>query len=95
MRTFFVGLGLMTTFVAGCIAALMQLVVPPVRAGTNPTRWEYQCISEVEKPWKGEGATKLNAMGAQGWELVLQHHPVPGAVGIGYYDVWCFKRALP
>jgi hypothetical protein len=35
---------LLVVFFAGC-AAERLLVVPPARAGTNPPRWEYTCIS--------------------------------------------------
>jgi hypothetical protein len=61
--------------------------VPPVRAGSNPTRWEYYCI---------EGTDKLNArsdeLGAQGWEMTAAA-AVP--VHIDTYFVWCFKRPRP
>ncbi|MCS6913161.1 MAG: hypothetical protein RMK29_22195 [Myxococcales bacterium] len=34
--------------------------VAPVR------RYEYICQPQIEKPWKPEGAMKMNTMGAQG-----------------------------
>lgn len=47
-------------------------------------RYEYTCQPGIEKPWKPEGAMKLNTMGAQGWELVQQLPSNP--------DVFCFRR---
>jgi hypothetical protein len=32
----------LVAFVFGCVTE--ALVVSPVRAGTNPTRWEYKCL---------------------------------------------------
>jgi hypothetical protein len=49
-------------------------------------RFEYTCQPAIEKPWKPEGAMKLNTMGAQGWELIQQMTSNP--------DVFCFKRGL-
>ena len=80
-------------FVIGCatggIAA--QLVVPPVRAGTSPTRWEYQCArvdTEVARV-----TANLNRLGTEGWELV-SIAPATGSLGT-YGYVLCAKRALP
>jgi hypothetical protein len=57
-------------FIVGCAmgGAAAQLVVPPVRAGSSPTRWEYQCaLAEAD----AAGVTSaLNKLGAEGWELV-------------------------
>jgi hypothetical protein len=56
-------------FVIGCatggIAA--QLVVPSARAGTSPTRWEYQCAQVGSAAT--DVTTALNRLGAEGWEL--------------------------
>lgn len=49
-------LSLLFAFVLGCAAA--QLVVPRVRAGTNPTRWEYACTPDVRE---------FKKLGAEGW----------------------------
>ena len=78
-------------FIVGCatggIAA--QFVVPPVRAGTSPTRWEYQCARVGD-----DAATStLNKLGAQGWELASMALVGP-SLGTFYYTV-CAKRALP
>jgi len=53
-------------FVIGCAVGGIssQLVVPPVRAGTNPTRWEYYCIEGMEKL-----VERSDKLGAQGWEM--------------------------
>jgi hypothetical protein len=82
-------------FILGCatggIAA--QLVVPPVRAGTSPTRWEYQCAS-VYKDTGGMTAA-LNKLGAEGWELAsMAPLDIPGGNRVGEYTM-CAKRALP
>jgi hypothetical protein len=37
----------LVAFVFGCVTE--SLVVPPVRAGTNPTRWKYKCIEETNE----------------------------------------------
>jgi hypothetical protein len=70
-------------FFLGC-AAEHLLVVPPARAGTSPTRWEYAC-----KIWDYDGVTtKANLFGAEGWELVT-------VAALPYQETWCFKRPLP
>jgi len=64
----------------GCVTA--PLVVPSVRAGTNPTRWEYLCFEE----WGARDVrAKANKAGSQGWEMVTTS---------AHYGVWCFKRPL-
>jgi hypothetical protein len=50
----------------GGVAA--QLVVPPVRASTSPTRWEYHCAGAKTSDDGGVTST-LNKLGAEGWEL--------------------------
>jgi len=80
-------------FVVGCATGgvAAQLVVPPVRAGTSPTRWEYQCTEAERRPEEITGT--LNKLGAQGWELVsAAPRGYSGAV-TGY--MLCAKRALP
>jgi hypothetical protein len=74
-------------FVIGCATGgvAAQLVVPPVRAGTSPTRWEYPCASAREEARAQED---LNKLGAEGWELV--------GVTVGSFRyTLCAKRALP
>jgi hypothetical protein len=85
-------------FIVGCATGgvAAQLVVPPVRAGTAPTRWEYQCV-EVEGA-DGTGVTPtLNKLGAEGWELVSM--APQERIGMGYGGtqsyMLCAKRALP
>jgi hypothetical protein len=82
-------------FVIGCATGSVasHLVVPPARAGTTATRWEHLC-DEVDDTVLTE---KLNAAGAEGWELVSvgQHHLI-GTVGTKHDGfVFCAKRALP
>ena len=67
-------------FVFGCVTE--ALVVPPVRAGTNPQRWEYKYVRESVSVEAAEQMS--NRMGAQGWELA-------SADG----TIFCFKRPLP
>jgi hypothetical protein len=85
-------------FVVGCATGgvAAQLVVPPVRAGTEPTRWEYQCLSVG-----GGGVTStLNKLGAQGWELAsmvlahANHELVSNDYSVDAYTL-CARRALP
>ena len=87
-------------FVIGCATGgvAAQLVVPPVRAGTSPTRWEYQCAS-VDAEQGEEATSPLNKLGAAGWELVsIVPAAVSGAAFRGnvvYKYTLCAKRALP
>ena len=88
MRNLVLGLSLAVALLAGCIigAAASRLVVPPVRAATNPPKWEYKCFDE-SKAAKIE--SKANRLGQVGIELA-------GALssGPGRYQSWCFKRRL-
>jgi hypothetical protein len=73
-------------FVIGCATGgvASKLVVPPARADTNPTRWEYHCVDMNDLE-----ATKLNPLGAEGWEMVsVAVHP-------RNFFTSCFKRAAP
>jgi hypothetical protein len=54
-------------------------------------RFEYFCQGGIGHAWKPDDLQKLNALGAQGWDLVQQLVGVQGANG----DVYCFKRQLP
>jgi hypothetical protein len=76
-------------FVVGCATGgvAAQLVVPPVRAGTSPTRWEYRC----EGTSGSQITPTLNKLGAEGWELVsMTSHE-----GFLTSYSFCTKRALP
>jgi hypothetical protein len=82
-------------FVIGCATGgvASQLVVPPARAGANPTRWEHFC-GEVDP---GSLTAQLNKMGAEGWELasVAQHHRTwSDGTSLDAF-MFCSKRALP
>lgn len=89
MRNLVLGLSIAVALLAGCIigATASRLVVPPVRAGTNPPKWEYKCFSENRS---AHIAWKANRLGAVGFEMVagagLSHNQDPR---------WCFKRRLP
>ena len=82
--------------VAGCAAAAVapRIIVSPVRAGTNPTRWEHTCITS--SVWIMEDqqkvAAELNRVGREGWELVTSVNEHRGA---NSWTSFCFKRALP
>jgi hypothetical protein len=82
------GIALGIVFLIGCAVGGVssQFVVPPARAGTNPTRWEYYCIEGIDRI--NERADK---MGAQGWEMTasaaVQQH-------LDAEWIWCFKRPL-
>ena len=74
-------------FIVGCIAgaATSNLVVPKVRAGTNPTRWEYYCAGEMLTE------AEMKQVGEAGWELTtMMARGVAGTTTIS-----CFKRPLP
>lgn len=84
-------------FVVGCATGgvAAQLVVPPVRAGTAPTRWEYHCTTVGAGG--GRVTPTLNQLGAEGWELagmVSQESTGAGYGGTEGYTL-CTKRALP
>ena len=80
-------------FGVGCGASQIgsQFVVAPARAGTSPTRWEYDCRNAED------GITDMaNKLGAQGWELAAGAGAGWGATFVhGERLTWCFKRALP
>ena len=70
----------------GCVTATVSqnVVVPKVRAGTNPTRWEYQC-NQISAPSIQDINNALNAMGDQGWEFFSQ---------LSNSNLLCYKRPL-
>jgi hypothetical protein len=77
---------LLLTFFAECAAS--RLIVPPARAGTNPQRWEYTCMSGGE-----DFPRRANVFGEQGWEMAATVSLVAGGTSSG--ETWCFKRPLP
>jgi hypothetical protein len=86
MRNLVIALSLTVALLAGCIigATASRLVVPPVRAGTSPQKWEYKCF--LGRSGTGvEG--KANRLGRAGFELA--------GGGGAHYGTWCFKRRLP
>ena len=82
MRNLILGLALSVAFIVGCL--VRPLVVPPVRAGTSPAKWEYKCINARGTSGIEE---KANQLGKAGFELA-------GGGGEGY-GFFCFKRRLP
>jgi hypothetical protein len=89
---------LFAAFIVGCVTSqvVAPLLVPPVRAGTNPTGWEYLCAEVHEAKDLQQWA---NAAGAQGWELAAAAGggwgPGGGLTGDGVAFMWCFKRPRP
>jgi hypothetical protein len=64
--------------------------VPPARAGTNPTRWEYMCLQSTDQI-----TANANRLGAEGWELAAASGAGWGqGVFADHVMVWCFKRSL-
>ena len=84
MSKFQILVALNVAFIAGCVASQLALVVPPVRDGTKPQRWEQKCLSisvaGVDELFPPVPKT-LSDMGAQGWELTTA-------------PFFCFKRPL-
>lgn len=79
-------------FVVGCATGgvAAQLAVPPVRAGTSPTRWEYNCKEVDDVSSDGGLTTPLDELGGRGWELVsLLRKELRGEY------LACAKRPLP
>ena len=87
MRNLVLGLSLAVALLVGCIIGGVgsQLIVPPVKAGTNPPKWEYKC---VDANGAGDIEKKANRLGRAGFELVA-------SVGGPSYFTTCFKRRLP
>ena len=76
----------LAAFLVGCAAAMVAapLVVPPVRAGTSPAKWEYNCVES-----KGSELTATaNKFGAEGWDMV--NH---ATVSTSWRSI-CFRRPL-
>jgi hypothetical protein len=64
LGSFLAGAAVMFTapqFISDAHAA-KEFVAPPIREGTNPTKWEYFTK-------RGPSTSTMQAMGQQGWEL--------------------------
>lgn len=95
MRRIVLALSLTVAFLVGCLTATVatQLVVPPIKAGTNPQKWEYTCISNKQK---GNIIQNSNELGNQGWEMVAASGSLENGSGLAKaYLLYCFKRPLP
>lgn len=84
MKALTLSVALILAMLIGCVAA--QVIIPPVRAGSSPQRWEYLCGNIVFEGMSGFKKIAADA-GREGWELV-------GVFG-GSGDAYCFKRPLP
>ncbi len=84
MRNLVIALSLTVALLAGCIigATASRLVVPPVRAGTSPPKWEYKCFKDIDLE---DIERKANKLGRAGFEMT----------GTSYGFKYCFKRRLP
>lgn len=91
MRKTFLASFFMFSFGLGCVVSSMapRLVVPPVRAGTNPVKWEYHCFEKLRSV---DIQKVANSLGTEGWEMAGS---VGSASEAGRDHIWCFKRALP
>jgi len=83
-------------FLIGCATGgvASQLVVPPIRAGTAPARWEYLCTEASPTP--SSLTSHLNQLGTQGWDLVSAtplDKQINGGGGTNSV-VFCFRRGL-
>ena len=89
MNKTILSMSLLIAFLIGCVTTQMasQFVVPPVKAGTNPQKWEYKCFNERSSYNIKEIEDKSNQLGKSGWEMV--------SAGSGEYPAICFKGALP
>ncbi len=75
--------------IVSCVAGagMSSLVVPGVRAGTSPQKWEYHCINLAHN--QSENTTEANSLGSEGWEMSGY------AAGGDNKPKACFKRPLP
>jgi len=89
MKRINLGLLFLVVFMAGCMAmmAVQPLIVPPVRANTNPAKWEYLCV-QLSPAWKDSAMAKFNEMGSQGWKLSTTYRN-------SNIVSHCFERQLP
>ncbi len=92
MKKMSIGSVIIIVFLLGCASSsiVSQLLVPPVKANSNPTRWEYTCAIIPDWYSKNEekkqtAMAKINEFGSQGWEMT----ETPDI------HSFCFKRPLP
>ena len=96
MKRFGMGTLLLVVFLVGCATAVVtqSFIVPPIRANTNPQKWEYKCID-----WKKDTpfhlSSKLNKFGKEGWEIAMTHEVGDYSLKASYTAGVCFKRPRP
>lgn len=83
-------------FILGCATGgvASQLVIPPARAGTPPTRWEYLCGIDRADYDQLVDVKTFNRAGAEGWELAAMVSPRPGGTMSQGKIHYCFKRRI-
>lgn len=71
MKRFGMAALLLVVFIIGCATAVVtqSFIVPPIRANTNPQKWEYYCADLRVYKTAHEVGLKLNQYGKEGWEL--------------------------
>ena len=88
MRKLAIGLSITVALLAGCIigATASRIAVPPVRAGTHPTKWEHYCFFARN----ARDVTKYaNKLGEKGFEMAAGAGGTGGVAG-----TFCFKRPV-
>ena len=84
MKRLVLALSLTIAFLVGCLTATVatKFVVPPIKAGTNPQKWEYHCFYLDDVGKKGnqneyktvetfaidDFNEYMNKLGSEGWE---------------------------
>ena len=88
MKRLVIALSLTVAFLVGCLTATVasNFVVPPIKAGTNPQKWEYTCFRKYAD-LLDETKSLSDKLGSQGWEM---SSTAGGPFGV----VYCFKRPL-
>ena len=98
-RGLVIALSLTVAFLVGCLTATIgtQLVVPPVKAGTTPQKWEQRCES-----WGKHIDYRISNLNEKrGWNSILTKYGVEGweafSISIEQRNIMmvCFKRPLP
>ena len=83
MRSALGSAAMLVIFLAGTAAA--SFVVPAIRAGTTPQKYEYLCVNMHPTTISSDqGKQRFAELGQQGWELAT----------VDTVQNYCFKRPL-